>query len=85
MLCQLVISTLFTSGILVFVKELAEVPVVEKLASVALLFDMGDLQKHEKTIVLEDDTEMTFGAEPVMKDSRALSGTWKIIQLQSIS
>lgn len=77
-LSAMVISTLFTAGIPVSAKEIAEVPVVEEPAIASLSFDMDDLQKHEKTIVLEDGTEMTFGAEPVMKDSRALSGTWRI-------
>ena len=74
----MIISTLFTTGVPVYAKEIAEVPVAEEHAIASLSFDMYDLQKHEKTIALENGTEMTFGAEPVMKNSRALSGTWRI-------
>ena len=53
-LSAMVISTLFTAGIPVSAKEIAEVPVVER-ASYCIFhrFDMDDLQKHEKLLYLK--------------------------------
>lgn len=53
----MIISTLFTTGVPVYAKEIAEVPVAEEHAIASLSFDMYDLQKHEKTIALENGTK----------------------------
>ena len=50
----------------------------------SVTFDLNDLKTHTDTVILNDGTKLTVGAEPVVSENSgvsraaALSGTWRI-------
>ncbi|MCY1103002.1 DUF5626 family protein [Shouchella clausii] len=85
-----VFTFVFLSFIMVFVMSLDAFASSSSIAKSSLsendlpsiTFDYTDLRTHTDTVVLEDGTELTVGAEPVINDEisalAALNGTWRI-------